>query len=145
MSEKVFVPLSLKAKAPLLYRTVLRLCREGERHKADKLLALYGLHLLAEDPTRYAHKQHVEGARFGLPQDVGSFSLRACQGRVSVPWTDMKMREDAPEGAILKAVVKVESKQRRMRGTGRPRNHKSYLEERPTQVQSLNHSTKRGN
>ena len=80
-----------------------------------------------------------------LPQDVGSFTLRACQGHVGVPWTDMKMREDAPEGAILKAVVKVESKQRRMRGTGRPRNHKSYLEERPTQVQSLNHSTKRGN
>tara|TARA_R110000796_G_scaffold222253_1_gene338424 strand:- start:1392 stop:1736 length:345 start_codon:yes stop_codon:yes gene_type:complete len=80
-----------------------------------------------------------------MPQDIGSFSLRACQGHVGVPWTDMKMREDAPEGAILKAVVKVESKQRRMRGTGRPRNHKSYLEERPTQVQSLNHSTKRGN
>ena len=80
MSEKVFVPLSLKAKAPRLYRTVLRLCREGERHKADKLLALYGLPLLAEDPTRYAHKQHVERARFDLPMDVGSYSLDLCQG-----------------------------------------------------------------
>lgn len=133
MSEKVFVPLSLKAKAPRLYRTVLRLCREGERHKADKLLALYGLPLLAEDPTRYAHKKHVERARFDLPMDVGSYSLDLCQGgsRYHTLGREAPNRTVNPDGKTswLSSAVAICESQAPVRATKRA--PKSYLRDRP--------------